>query len=84
MNQEGNTSAYLPREVEMSHTWIFPGILFPTRKHIQIKIGKLANNPVLLAIDRVPLPRLPRYTVTICVHKLIVPPGALTLLSRKC
>ena len=53
---------YLPREVELSCTWVFPGILLPPRKHIQIKIGKLANNLVLLAIDRVALPPLPRYT----------------------
>lgn len=74
---------YLPPEVELSHAWVFPRILFPPRKRIQIKIGKLANNLVLLAIGRVALPHLPRYTVTICVHKPIVPPGAPTLLSRK-
>lgn len=32
---------HLPREVELSHTWAFPGILFP---HIQTKLGKLAKN----------------------------------------
>lgn len=84
MRQAGNTSVYLPREAELSRTWVFPGILLLPRKRIQIKIGKLANNLVLPAIDRVALPRLPRYTVIICVHKLIFPPGAPTLLSRKC
>lgn len=42
---------YLPHEVELSHTWLLPGILFLPRKHIQIKTGKLAKNPVVLAID---------------------------------
>lgn len=38
---------YLPREAELSRTWVFPGILLLPRKRIQIKIGKLANNLVL-------------------------------------
>lgn len=67
---------YLPHELELSHTWLFPGTLFLPRKHIQIKIGKLAKNLVLLAIDPMALPCLPRNPVTICVHRLIFPPGA--------
>lgn len=67
---------YLPHEGELSHTWLFPGILFLPRKHIQIKIVKLAKNLVLLAIDPVALPSLPRNPVIICVHRLIVPSGA--------
>ena len=61
----------------------FPRRPFPPSKHIQIKIGKLANNLVLLAIHRAAWPRLSRYTATACVHKPIFPPGAPTLLSRK-
>lgn len=42
---------YLPHEVELSHTWLFPGILLLPRKHIHMKTGKLAKNLELLAID---------------------------------
>lgn len=80
MSQEGNWCICQ----ELSHTWLFSGILFLPRKHIQIKIGKPAKNLVLLAIDPVALPCLPRNPVTICVHRLIFPPGAPTALSRKC
>lgn len=67
---------YLPHEGELSHTWLFAGILFLPRKHIQIKIRKLAKNLVLLAIDPVALPSLPRNPATICVHSLVFPAGA--------
>lgn len=62
--------------MELSHTQLFPGILFLPRKHIQIKIGKPAKNLVVLAIDPMALPCLPRNPGTICVHRLVFPAGA--------